>query len=990
VPPPPLLSPHVAHPAPPLPSLPYMQRASQDDNRQQSPPPTVDGSETPVQRLFRRRGLRSVSSAPVLGPVFPISPAPAPVPPPPPPRPVSLYGEIQVADPPQTMRPNRRAVIISDDSDELDTPEARARVDGEDANRTLRDSCCDVERGKQEISNIVRTFKTDVDRVLSGSLGMDPADVWGATSTERQSNPATPVPLFNAERSTANQSPPTESAHSAEPEPEPSSPPDPVIHVNVSCNMCREIIVGVRHKCLDCPGLAYPPLLSALIFTDGMYIDFDLCSLCLAAQPHNFGSHSKSHSLFAIEEPGGLWIHTIFEGEGTPAIPEPPVADQRPMDLMDTNILESNTQGESHAQGEHTALVAEAPIRHATCEFCDTAIRGEQFVSHSYYTVRYSYTIPQKCFDCPDFNTCSSCYVIVPSQHPGHSFAHLHDPKDLKSSSLTPPIHRAYCSDCGKVISGIRYKCMHPACDDFDLCANCEALPIPVHPTSHTMLKIRDPDAYIPLVMRCVVQPVPTPVTSASGSPRSRVNDIEGSADERSHTPLNVNVGGIRYNQFIPLDPDPLPTSIRSNVHFSEASPKPTTELVDISYPEFEQGIYEESSEEPVSFAFGVPVVIRESADSSQSGQTSPYVPAAAPLLPVPSPPPSLAAEFIHAVPSLHQSNEYSEDLITGLRESDARPAPWWGQSAWVPPTPPAPLPVPLRTPSTPRRSRSPEPLVCFEEPDDMVNASAGMQATTTTLRSVSDNGQSPTSLPHVPPMDFNELFDLASQFRHLLELPPVVIPSSLPHAPPSAPPSAPERKPIGSGAVSIVAEDVSPPTELASTPVDDAGTPLSLVALLSKPEKTPRPGVLDGFSPGRLLSQLLDSTSAASLSSSATKNENKDEDEDAPLRASFVADNNIPDGQIFPPGAEFVKSWRMRNDGPGSWPADTELVFVAGDRLMIDTSEQFKVGAVPPGEEVDVWTGEMKAPDVPGKYISYWRLCDSKGRRFGHSIWIE
>jgi hypothetical protein len=186
------------------------------------------------------------------------------------------------------------------------------------------------------------------------------------------------------------------------------------------------------------------------------------------------------------------------------------------------------------------------------------------------------------------------------------------------------------------------------------------------------------------------------------------------------------------------------------------------------------------------------------------------------------------------------------------------------------------------------------------------------------------------------------------------------------------------------------VADDVSAPTELASTPVDDAGTPLSLVALLSKPEKAPRPGVLDGISPGRLLSQLLDGSSATSLSSFATKNENKDVDEDAPLRASFVADNNIPDGQIFPPGAEFVKSWRMRNDGPAPWPADTELVFVAGDRLMIDTSERFNVGAVPPGEEVDVWTVEMKAPDVPGKYISYWRLCDSKGRRFGHSIWID
>ncbi len=713
--------------------------------------------------------------------------------------------------------------------------------------------------------------------------------------------------------------------------------------------------------------LAYPSSISALKITDDLYVDFDLCSLCLATQPENLGTHSKSHSLFAIEEPGGLWIHTIFEGDGTPGIPEPPVADGGPTDFLNINTSEFDAQGESHAQGELTPPVAEAPIRLATCEFCDTAIRGERFVSHSYNTGRYSYTTSQKCFDCPDFNTCSSCYVIVPSQHPGHSFAHLHDPKDLKTASLTPPIHHANCSECGKVISGIRFKCMHPACNDFDLCANCEALPIPVHPTSHTMLKIRDPDAYIPIVTRYGVQQVPIPVTSAPGSPRSRVKDIEGSIDERSHTPLNANVEVMRYDRFIPnVDPDPLPTPIRSNVLLSEASPKPVMELVDISYPEFEHNIYEVSPEKSVSFAFGAPVVIGESADSSQSGH---YVPTAAPSLPVPSPPPALATEFIHAVPSLHQIGQYTEDLITGLHESD---------------TPP--LPVPLRTPSTPRRSRSPEPLVCFEEPDDTINASAGMQASTTTLRPESDIGQSPTSLPHVPPMDFNELFDLTSQFRHLLELPPVVTPPSLP----LAPPPAPERMPKGSGAVSIVAEDVSPPTELASTPVDDVGTPLSLVALLSKPEKTPRPGVLDGISPGRLLSQLLDSPSAASLSSSATKDKNKNVDEDAPPRASFVADNNIPDGQIFPPGAEFVKSWRMRNDGPGSWPADTELVFVAGDRLMIDTSEQFKVGAVPPGEEVDVWTGEMKVPDVPGKYISYWRLCDSKGRRFGHSIWIE
>jgi Ig-like domain from next to BRCA1 gene len=522
------------------------------------------------------------------------------------------------------------------------------------------------------------------------------------------------------------------------------------------------------------------------------------------------------------------------------------------------------------------------------------------------------------------------------------------------------------------MIWGIRYKCMHPACNDFDLCANCEAHPIPVHPTSHVMLKIREPDTYIPEVKRYEDERVPTPIVSAPGSPRAQKKDIGGPTDERALTLLNANVEGLRHDQSAPVDHDALPTPIRSNVRLSEASPKPTTELVDISYPEFERNTFEES---PVSFAFGAPI-IRESTDPSQSGHS---IPTAAPLLPVPSPPPALATEFIHAVPSFHQSSQYAEDLITGLYGSDTRSAPWWGQCAWVPPTPPAPLPVPLRTPLTPQRSRSPEPLVRFEVADDTVNAPADTQATGTTLLPDSDSGHSPTSLPHVPPTDFNELFDLASQFRHLLELPPVVSPPSLP--------ALPEGMPNGSRAESTAVDEVSTPTELASTQVDDVGTPLSLVALLSKPEKTPRPGVLDGISPGRLLSQLLDSPSATSLSSIA---KNKNIDEDPPLRASFVEDNNIPDGQIFPPGAEFVKSWRMRNDGPGSWPADTELVFVAGDKLMIDTSERFKVGSVPPGEEVDVWTGEMKAPDVPGKYISYWRLCDDKGRRFGHSIWIE
>jgi len=111
----------------------------------------------------------------------------------------------------------------------------------------------------------------------------------------------------------------------------------------------------------------------------------------------------------------------------------------------------------------------------------------------------------------------------------------------------------------------------------------------------------------------------------------------------------------------------------------------------------------------------------------------------------------------------------------------------------------------------------------------------------------------------------------------------------------------------------------------------------------------------------------------------------------DAPLRATFLSDNNIPDGQIFPPGAEFVKSWKMLNDGIRDWPETTQLKFVAGDELTTENHQGIvKIGRVPAGEEIDVWTGEMKAPEAPGKYVSYWRLNDGQGSHFGHSLWAD
>lgn len=109
-------------------------------------------------------------------------------------------------------------------------------------------------------------------------------------------------------------------------------------------------------------------------------------------------------------------------------------------------------------------------------------------------------------------------------------------------------------------------------------------------------------------------------------------------------------------------------------------------------------------------------------------------------------------------------------------------------------------------------------------------------------------------------------------------------------------------------------------------------------------------------------------------------------------LQATFVADNNIPDGHPFPAGVEFVKSWRLLNDGPVPWPVDTRLVFVAGHRMASHTQapNHYDVGAVSVEQAVDVWAGDMKAPETPGHWTGYWRLSDGQGVQFGDRVWCD
>lgn len=99
------------------------------------------------------------------------------------------------------------------------------------------------------------------------------------------------------------------------------------------------------------------------------------------------------------------------------------------------------------------------------------------------------------------------------------------------------------------------------------------------------------------------------------------------------------------------------------------------------------------------------------------------------------------------------------------------------------------------------------------------------------------------------------------------------------------------------------------------------------------------------------------------------------------------ITDVTIEDGTVLVANQQFVKIWKMRNEGNTAWPADCKLQWVGGDKLS--TTDSVSLPHVGPGEEIDIAV-EMIAPSKPGRYVSYWRLVQSDGTKFGQRVWVD
>ncbi len=70
--------------------------------------------------------------------------------------------------------------------------------------------------------------------------------------------------------------------------------------------------------------------------------------------------------------------------------------------------------------------------------------------------------------------------------------------------------------------------------------------------------------------------------------------------------------------------------------------------------------------------------------------------------------------------------------------------------------------------------------------------------------------------------------------------------------------------------------------------------------------------------------------------------------------QALFVRDITIPNGVKVPAGAQFTKTWEVKNAGTCTWTADYDLVFSQGNQLSGPQTASLP-GSVKPGESIEL-----------------------------------
>jgi Ig-like domain from next to BRCA1 gene len=98
--------------------------------------------------------------------------------------------------------------------------------------------------------------------------------------------------------------------------------------------------------------------------------------------------------------------------------------------------------------------------------------------------------------------------------------------------------------------------------------------------------------------------------------------------------------------------------------------------------------------------------------------------------------------------------------------------------------------------------------------------------------------------------------------------------------------------------------------------------------------------------------------------------------------------DVNVPDNTTMTAGQNFVKTWKVKNNGSCTWGTGYGLVYGGYSDTMSGKAQAF-VGPVVPGQTVEV-SVQFIAPNKPGQYVSAWQMANASGKPFPKIIFVK
>ncbi len=101
----------------------------------------------------------------------------------------------------------------------------------------------------------------------------------------------------------------------------------------------------------------------------------------------------------------------------------------------------------------------------------------------------------------------------------------------------------------------------------------------------------------------------------------------------------------------------------------------------------------------------------------------------------------------------------------------------------------------------------------------------------------------------------------------------------------------------------------------------------------------------------------------------------------------TFVDDVTVPDGTVFAPGEEIVKTWKVKNSGTCEWLSKYTIRQLSGSSMGAEQKQ--KLHPIAPGENGDI-TITFTAPETPGSYYSQWQAYNAQGKSFGQDFFLD